>query len=141
MKILNPVLLLTLSLTLLASMSFSVTADEVAAKNDMATVIVLRAKESAKTRGTSFNVFIDDQSVARMRVTNHYSVQLPAGEHTISSNFAKDAAMTFDTVPGETYYIIAKMKKRGSNLKTTYELVTEAIALSSLPSLADKLDS
>ena len=48
--------------------------------------------------------------------------------------------MTFETVPGETYYIIAKMLKRGSNYKTTYELVTESIASSSLPSLSDKLD-
>lgn len=141
MKILHPVFVLILSLALLATMSFSVTADEPVATNEMATVIVLRAKESAKTRGTSFNVFINNQSVARMRVTNHYSVQLPAGEHKISSNFAKDVAMTFETVPGETYYIVAKMQKRGSNLKTTYELVTESIALSSLPSLADKLDS
>ena len=140
MKILHPVLLLILSITLLATMSFSVTADEAGAKAEMATVVVLRAKESAKTRGTSFNVFINDQSVARMRVTNHHSVQLPAGEHEISSNFSKDAAMTFETVPGETYYIIAKMQKRGSNYKTTYELVTESIALSSLPSLSDKLD-
>ena len=140
MKILNPVLMLFFFMVLLAGMSFSVAAEESGASSDMATVVVLRGEESAKTRGVSFNVSINNESSARMRVSNHYVVQLPAGEHKISSNYQKDVPMTFDTVPGETYYIIAKMKKRGSQLKTTYELVSETIALSSLPSLIDKID-
>jgi hypothetical protein len=140
MKILKSVLVLFSPLVLLAGMSFSVAAEESDATSEMATVVVLRAKESAKTSGVSFNVSINNGSSARMRVTSHYVVTLPAGEHKISSNYRKDVPMTFDTVPGETYYIIAKMKKRGSNLKTTYELVSETIALNSLPSLSDKLD-
>ena len=140
MKILNPVLGLFFSMILLAGMSFSVAAQESGSTGEMATVVVLRAQESAKTRGVSFNVSINNQNSARMRVTNHYVVKLPAGEHKISSNYPKDVPMTFDAVPGETYYIIAKMQKRGSQLKTTYELVSETIALSSLPSLSQELD-
>jgi hypothetical protein len=140
MKILNPVLVVFFSIFLLAGMSFSVVAEESEATSGMATVVVLRAQESAKTRGVSFNVFINNEDSARMRVANHYVVNLPAGEHKISSNNRKDVPMTFDTVPGETYYIIAKMQKRGSQLKTTYELVSERVALNSLPSLSDELD-
>jgi hypothetical protein len=140
MKILNSVLLLFFSMVLLTGMSFSVAAEETGATSEMATVVVLRAQESAKTRGVTFNVSINNESSTRMRVTNHYVVKLPAGEHNISSNYRKDVPMTFDTVPGETYYIIAKMQKRGSQLKTTYELVSETIALSSLPSLSEELD-
>jgi hypothetical protein len=140
MKILNPVLVLFFPLVLLAGITSFVAAEETGATSEMATVVVLRAKESAKTRGVTFNVSINNESSTRMRVTNHYVVQLPAGEHKISSNNRKDVPMTFDTVPGETYYIIAKMQKRGSQLKTTYELVSERVALNSLPSLSDELD-
>jgi hypothetical protein len=140
MKILDSVRVLFFPLVLLVGMSFSVAAEESGATSEMATVVVLRAQESAKKRGGSFNIAINNGSSARMRVTNHYVVTLPAGEHKISSNYRKDVPMTFETVPGETYYIIAKMQKRGSQLKTTYELVSETIALNSLPSLSDKFD-
>jgi hypothetical protein len=140
MKILNPVLVLFFSMVLLAGMSFSVAAEETGATSQMSTVVILRGGESAKTSGVTFNISIDSGGSDRMRVSSHYVVQLPAGEHNISSNYRKDVPMTFDTVPGETYYIIAKMKKRGSNLKTTYELVSETIALNSLPSLSEKLE-
>jgi hypothetical protein len=140
MNILKPALVLFFSIFLLAGMSSFVAAEDTGATSQMSTVVILRGGESAKTSGVTFNISIDSGGSDRMRVSSHYVVHLPAGEHEISSNYRKDAPMTFDTVPGETYYIIAKMKKRGSNLKTSYEVVSETIAFSSLPSLSEELD-
>ena len=140
MKILKPTLVLLFSLLLLAGTSSFVSAEESGATSEMATVVILRAKESAKTSGVTFNISIDSGGSDRMRASSHYVVKLPAGRHEISSNYRKDVPMAFDTVSGDTYYIIAKMQKRGNNLKTTYELVSEKVAFSSLPSLVNELD-
>ncbi len=102
---------------------------------DKATVVFLRDRESKGTRSLNFNVYLNEDRVARMSVKDSKQVSVPAGDYTIQSNFYKDNSIAVNLQPGKTYYLKASMNKGVNTFYTSYKIVTEEYAFTALPSL------
>ena len=104
-------------------------------QSDQAVVVFLRDVETKGTRSLNFNVYLNEDRVARMSVKESKQVTVPAGEYTIQSNFYKDNSIAVNLQPGKTYYLKASMNKGVNTFYTSYKLVSEEYAFNALPAL------
>ncbi|ARN73036.1 hypothetical protein [Oceanicoccus sagamiensis] len=100
-------------------------------------IIVLRGLERPKTRSLNFTVYVGEERLGRVKVNSTQTMDVEAGTYTVRSNFYKDKPLEISVMPGKTYYLVAKMDRRGGNFKSVYELVTEDYAYNMMPSLSE----
>jgi hypothetical protein len=95
-----------------------------------ATVIFVRGEESNKTRSLNFNVYLGDNSAGRMKVKDTRTLQVPAGDYIVESNFYNSKSLAVSLEPGITYWISTTMEYKSNSNKARFELINSDMASS-----------
>ncbi len=100
-------------------------------------IVVLRGKESPKTRSLNFTVYVGEERLNRVKVNSTQTIDVEAGNYVVRSNFYKDKPLEINVIPGKTYYLVAQMGRKGNRFGSAYKLVTEDYAYNMMPSLSE----
>ena len=95
---------------------------------ETAKVIVVRGKESHKTRGVAFSVQADDISFGRFTNKTTKTMALPTGTHTFDTTLRHGKSLDVDLKAGDTVYIKVTTKLKSGKYVTGFEVMTEEYA-------------
>ena len=131
--------ILAMSASLVLVMGFSTASVAADGAEAPAKVIVYRADESLKTDRLSMNLNVDSMTEGRLHAEKAVVITRPAGEYVLDTNIRGAKGLVMDLAPGQTYYVHAKMKMRGTSLRVALEEVEEQVALGQAPTLGEAI--
>ncbi len=128
--------------SILTILSFSFSASSYAEANSqpsMGTGKLVIYRDKSK-QATAFTVFTNTTKIGRIREGRAVTIELPAGTHTLSTNVRGSNKLNVTVDAGQTIFInSALVKKRSGKYRTTLEMVSEQVALSSAPLNSDMI--
>jgi hypothetical protein len=104
-----------------------------------ATLVVYRSDESVRTRKLSFQVKVGDMKIGRLKSDRAVAITLPAGEHVVTSSMEHSEPLTVSLRGGETVYLTAEPRARGTLIKVSFDQVEERVALNEQPRIEGQI--
>ena len=122
-----------LIISFITAITFIFSAQVLANNSDTAKLVIYSEKSRIKA---SFTVYAGKENLGRIKAGKLLTVDIPAGESTIYSSVKGSQPITINANAGETIYIDSELVKKGSGKYiTTFEQVSEKIAVSSMPEI------
>jgi hypothetical protein len=128
-----------LAIVATTTLAISLTGTAQAASNEAelapAKLVIYRADESLKTREIKFQAHANGENLARMSYKQPLVTDVAPGTVHLRTNMPGSEPLALEMKPGQTYYVHATLKKFGTDVFSSLELVEEQIALVHKPAM------
>ena len=123
---------LSFSFTSIASAEMDVTP---AASAETGKIVVYRDKSKSSI---SFKVYADSEQLGRVKEGRAITADLAAGTYVLLSNLRGSEPLTVTIKAGQTLYIDSNLvEERSGKYHTAFAIVTETVAVNSVPAISD----
>ena len=120
-------LISALTMTAQAGTAEQQQANVTAAEADTAKVVIYRPKQTASVKSINYRLYVNGEKLGRLKTSSYQSVDLPAGEHTITVNDKARSEYVFKIEAGETV-VVKGLVSRTLNVNFTEMAPSAAIA-------------
>jgi hypothetical protein len=94
-------IILALTFLLALPQAFANQAEHTASDVAHGKIVVMRAKESSKTRNLLYSVQVDSKSLGKLKSNRSKEMEVAAGEYTLFSTLRNSESLVVNVQPGE----------------------------------------
>ena len=98
-------------------------------------IVVYRADERFQTKTVSYAVYVDGNSIGRLKHGKAVVTTVPAGEYTVNTRIKGSESIDLNVKAGQTYYVYSGVKRQGSAAIRHMAVVEEKVAIAQQPSI------